>query len=713
MIYQNESFNSARPIFPRGRCEEQNLTVMFRTELEADRDTVMKMTGNCSYRVFINGKFVIYGPARAGRDHFRVDELEIGKYLTDQKNDICVLLSSYNCYSFHHMKGAGFFICEFICNDSILAPTGSDAWKAYIYDERYIKTVRQSFQREFSEAYDMTAHIGGELSVLGRQEVECEILPDKIYIKRELSLPEFPREELVRFVESGNVTRESLPQDKYFKGNIYTKSGSPGYDGYPFSEFEIIPLYIAQELTLDPCGAVPDTFPFTLGVDRYLMGGLRQELTGFITLEVECKEDCELILTYDELLSDGKVNFMRMGCCNVLYFKLKGNESYKLMTAEPYSLQYLNIIALGGEVTIKGCGILNCGFNKSEINKKLNPTAADGEIERIFNAAVETFCQNTFDIYMDCPSRERAGWLCDSFFTSRVEKLLTGKSTVEKCFLANFMMDKEPQFLPKGMLPMCYPSDHSGGNFIPNWAMWYVIELEEYLRRTGDRAFIDDIKDRLYDLLAYFRRFENSDGLLERLERWVFVEWSKSNELTQHINYPTNMLYCMFKHTLGKLYGDTGLEEESAQLKKVIREQSLGELFFCDNAVYDSNGVAHLSGEITETCQYYAFFCGVATPSENPTLWKTMLDDFGPQRKESNKWETVYFSNAFIGNYLRCDILMREGEREKLDQNIRGYFDYMAQITGTLWENDTAKHSCNHGFASHVLVWLDYLGYLE
>ena len=38
--------------------------------------------------------------------------------------------------------------------------------------------------------------------------------------------------------------------------------------------------------------------------------------------------------------------------------------------------------------------------------------------------------------------------------------------------------------------------------------------------------------------------------------------------------------------------------------------------------------------------------------------------------------------------------------------NIRGYFAKMADLTGTLWENDTPYASCNHGFASHVIYWL-------
>ncbi len=74
---------------------------------------------------------------------------------------------------------------------------------------------------------------------------------------------------------------------------------------------------------------------------------------------------------------------------------------------------------------------------------------------------------------------------------------------------------------------MCYPSDHNDRTFIPNWAMWYGVEMGEYLTRTGDRAFTDSARERLYALLAYFAPFENEYGLLEGLKSWVFVEWSK------------------------------------------------------------------------------------------------------------------------------------------------------------------------------------------
>ena len=110
--------------------------------------------------------------------------------------------------------------------------------------------------------------------------------------------------------------------------------------------------------------------------------------------------------------------------------------------------------------------------------------------------------------------------------------------------------------------------------------------------------------------------------------------------------------------------------------------------------------------DVTETCQYYAFFFETATPETYPELWKTLLEDFGPGRVEKGLWKAIYPSNAFIGYYLRLELLSRAELGELLLENIEGFFGYMAARTGTLWEHNDTSASCNHGFASHVLVWL-------
>ncbi len=74
--------------------------------------------------------------------------------------------------------------------------------------------------------------------------------------------------------------------------------------------------------------------------------------------------------------------------------------------------------------------------------------ASDQRFNRIFEAARETFRQNATDVFMDCPSRERAGWLCDSFFTARVAADLCGDTSVEKNFLENFQRPRSSSICP-------------------------------------------------------------------------------------------------------------------------------------------------------------------------------------------------------------------------------------------------------------------------
>ena len=82
------------------------------------------------------------------------------------------------------------------------------------------------------------------------------------------------------------------------------------------------------------------------------------------------------------------------------------------------------------------------------------------------------------------------------------------------------------------------------------------------------------------------------------------------------------------------------------------------------------------------------------------------MNDFGPQRKQTNLHPDIAFANAFIGNYLRMEVLRKEKRYAQMIREIRGYFLGMARRTGTLWEYDQEKASCNHGFASYIACLL-------
>ena len=249
---------------------------------------------------------------------------------------------------------------------------------------------------------------------------------------------------------------------------------------------------------------------------------------------------------------------------------------------------------------------------------------------------------------------------------------------------------------------MCYPADHPNGLYIPNWTMWYILELEQYVNRTGDEDLKVLSENNVRGLLEFFKKYENELGLLEDLEGWVFIEWSKCNapEYVSGINFPTNMLWAAALEAAARLYGWQALTEKAQKIKAVIRKLSWNGTFFEDNMLRDETGKPVQTGHTTETAQYYAFYFGIAAPESHPSLWKLLQTQFGPRRDRETVYPTVYPSNAIVGNYLRLELLMRYGYPEQVLQECKDFFTPMAQLTGTPWEHNRLSASLNHGFAS-------------
>ena len=696
------SFRAAKPVWPEGRETRMNDFVVFRASFEAKdgEKPILRVTGSSVYRICLNGDFAGYGPARAAKGFFRVDEWPLDA--REGRNDLSIEVSAYNCNNYYIAEWPGFLQAEVVVGDRVLAATcgkescaqcefGAACFKACEMP-RVTKCSRYSFQRAFGEAYRLAIGWRGKALQLAEQ-------PAVPLVERIAPLPDFPLTRLSAPITATKVSRKD--QIKY-RPIRSVDDHEPTFKLYEANTLEVniwrelqhVDVQLLDgKVSCNGRAALPDGSGFIFDV------GFNE--SGFPGVTVSCTKPGRLWMAFDEILQDGKVNPLRYGVANGIVWDLQPGR-YRLEAFEPYTFRYLHVFALGGDFELSDAYVR--GYKNPEA-KKASFTSSDPALDKIFAAARETFAQNAVDVFTDCPSRERAGWLCDSFFTGRCNLLFTGNTDLERLFIQNYILPKSFPELPDGALPMCYPSDHPNHNFIPNWAMWLVIEIDEYLRRSGDRATVDALKPRLVKLIDYLKTFRNSDGLLEKLPAWVFVEWSMANKLVQDVNYPSNMTWAEVLDCMDRLYGMPELAAEAKKVRETVRKQSWTGSWFCDNAVRQKDGTLKLSGKCTETCQYYAFMFGTATPELYPDLWKTLLTDFGPQRKETKKHPEIYFSNAFIGNYLRLELLSRAGLGRQLLDETKGYFSFMAERTGTLWENDTPHASCNHGFASHAAVF--------
>ncbi len=705
----------AIPVWAEGREKEMNLNLGFHGVFrkEENQNIKLRITASTLYRVFINGKFLGYGPARAAHGFFRIDDYDLSRISENGANVIAVEVAGYNVNSYYTIDEPSFLQAEVESDGKILLATGSNSgFDAFRIKERLQKAERYSFQRPFTEYYKLNSNWDAwritpqkpaeTLTLIKQQPVK--LLP------RNLLLPEFDVLHPVELYAHGTIQYKK--PEKYYKDRSLTGI-STKYKGYKEDEIEIFPSQLIQEISDKSIQTVAEPYTgnaIALNENEFTTFRFGTDLSGFIGCKISCEEPSEIILYFDEILTDGDVNTKKRmpDVNNQVVYELQPG-TYNMETFESYTFQFLKVIVLKGECKINDIYLREYAYPE---NRMASFQSSNDKLNAIYRASRQSFRQNAVDIFMDCPSRERAGWLCDSYFTAIMEKDFTGKSAVARNFYENFALPDSFKYIPDGMLPMCYPSDHNDGVFIPNWAMWFIIQTDDYANRGGDRELIARLEPRISKLLGYFERFENQDGLLEKLDSWVFVEWSKANDFVQDVNYPTNMLYSAALEKAGHLYKNDKWLNKAEHIRQTILKQSFNGTFFVDNAVRERSGKLKVTSNTTEVCQYYAFFFNIATPETHPDLWKKLTTEFGPNRDASVSYPNVFPANAFVGNYLRMDILSRYGLQKQLLNEIQDYFYGMARQTGTLWENMAAYASCNHGFASYLghVLYRDILG---
>ena len=700
-----------KPVWPVGMEREQNFDVGFRAvvEVPAGASVTLRIAASSNYRVFVNGVFRCNGPSRAASGFYRVSAWLLDLLLRPGRNVIAIEVVGYNIDSSYVPNGPSFLQAEIMQGDQALAATGSAdrGFEAFPLGQRIRRIERYNRQRTFLEGYRLTPGYDRWRVEPGasREPAKLAVCESKRLIPARTPQPTFACSRPTWQVAHGRFRTGINPEHP-------RRVAPPEERG----KYEVLPTLEMQTVapssreTIDQ--PIDGPLRIELPADGYHILDFGRNIAGLIGATVTCTQPARFYFTFDEILSEGGVNCVRTRS-DIVRFELAPGR-YELEAFEPYGLRYLRLVALDA-----GCVVENVYLRRIE-----HPGAWEAQflcddpgLNRIFEAGRATFAPNAVDLLMDCPSRERAGWLCDSFFIARAESVLTGRCDVEHAFLENFALPESFPNLPRGMLPMCYPADFNPqrcleGMFIPNWAMWFVLELAEYLGRGGDRTLVDALRPKVMALLKYFDAFRNERGLLEKLDAWVFVEWSKANEFVQDVSFPTNMLYAACLDAAGQLYGLADRRSEAAALRETIRALAFDGTWFVDNAERQG-GKLVVTRNRTETCQYYAFFFDVATLATHGELWRMLRDDFGPQRRATGKHPEIHHANMFIGNYLRLELLSRHGEQRRLLEATRGYLLHMAERTGTLWEMANPEEgSCSHGFASHVCysLYRDALG---
>ena len=683
-------------VWAEGQKNQMNRAFAFVLDLGKKQMGEICLSAASCYKVIADGKLMGFGPNRTAHGYARAAVYPFNaQYIT-------VEVQSHFVPNFCWVKREPFFAC--VLKTESGKEYFAEDFNCFALSDRVQKVRRYSFQRGFCETYinekDRTAlYFCKPQNAFPRVKTEKAELPH--LLPSETLNPALSEIFAEKVIDSGYC--KTSPEIAVYVDRTETLIGTV-IEGFKRGEW--------QDFSTDEISRITYLSGAKSGDYAYETLDFSRIVTGIVEVEIIAGNAGEVFFAFDEILSDEKLKTIkpfRGDTANVFKWTVKKAGVYNLSAFEPYAFRYANVITSAG---VKA-NVKVRAYENPEAGKMLFE-CDDKKIERIMEAARHTFAHNAVDLLTDCPSRERAGWLSDSFFSSVAERVFTGDNKVERAFLQNYILaDKSGH--PKGMIPRCYPADYyEEDGFIPNWSLWYILEIYKYFTQYGYDETVEKSRANVEGILNYFVDFENEFGVLEDLKGWIFVEWSAANN-SDHINginVPSNACYYASLLAAAKVYGIKGLKEKAEKVKDYLLKNAYVDGFFVDNLIRNEKGEIIPTENYTETCQYYMFFFKCADKHTHKELFDKMLNEYGKSDSSASGGNPVKKqltpSNMIYGVYMRLELLMREQKRvELLNECVRYFYD-MTQKTGTLWENNTASASCDHGFASYVSRFIIY-----
>lgn len=147
-----------------------------------------------------------------------------------------------------------------------------------------------------------------------------------------------------------------------------------------------------------------------------------------------------------------------------------------------------------------------------------------------------------------------------------------GDLSVEKDFLENFMLTDGKAY-ERGFFPEVYPGRKRKMSDIgiSNWSYWLLLELEEYVHRSGDRAFVEKSRERVSACVEGMLSYRGESGLLENLPD-QFVDWSIANKPFNlyPISVANNCLAVYALEKMAELYGVENWKKAAEEMRSTI-----------------------------------------------------------------------------------------------------------------------------------------------
>lgn len=466
-------------------------------QAKANQKTFIYLSACSLYALYINGHFVDCGQYPGYEDYQVYDTLDITPYILDGRNELLLTqyVSGIDCATNRKLiPGVIFTIWqdeECLLNSSPNCMCRANPY--YLQGEMERVTYQIGFTFKYDACQKETAW------------TEC------VLANKEKQLYERPIKKLVLEAD----VLGTLKTQGIFVDSVHDE---------PLGKIMQTAFLANREkeelLTIDHTDIFWNATEESIADGVYFIFDAETENVGFVSLDFEVPEECDVLIGYGEHLEDLRVRSYveERNFCGYYHAKPGRNQFF-----HPFLRMGLRFLQI--HIYSKTGVLHHAGIRPTYYPLKITDcTLQDALHKKIYEVGVRTLQHCMHEHYEDCPWREQALYT----FDSRIQ-MLCGYHAFEEYDFAKASLRLMLRSLREdGTLELCAPGRVA--ITIPSFTPVFVRQAYEYLTHSGDLDFIKESFDDITYIVQSFEKRIGENGLLpcfSGTEYWNFYEWKE------------------------------------------------------------------------------------------------------------------------------------------------------------------------------------------
>ena len=464
---------------------------------------VVYVTGDTRYKLYINGTLASLGPARNDSKHWNYETVDIAQYLKAGQNVIAAQVWNEGQYTPvpNATIRTGFLMMGE--GDAAVVNT-NDTWKC-IQDMSY-QPLRQRVPGYYAlgagEGVDMSKHVSDWNSPTADLSAWKNAEPYDLGTPHDTSSG-------TGVYSSHMLVSSTLPQMERFEKRIAAVRKDGG-------------ISLPKEW---PAKNATVTIPAGKTVDILLD---QQELTnGYFNLNFSKGSQAKIKVQYAESLYSDKTGG-RKGNRNEVEGKYfvgrfdsiasSGKDNQQFTTLDWRTFRYVNLhIETASEpLQINDISSTFVGY-PFKLNATLDTDRQD--LLKMLEIGWRTARLCAIETYTDCPFYEQLQYLGDT----RIQALVSLYNSGDDRLMKNYMRQADMSRNAEGVTMGRAPSELA--QYITPYALSYVYTIHDYMRYGSDLDFARDLIPGMEQILWYFGKYQDKNGLIKGLPGWNFSDW--------------------------------------------------------------------------------------------------------------------------------------------------------------------------------------------